>query len=89
MFNISRYIEIFKSFSKDFGVGEWILAILVVILLVAALAAIVFVVYLLIRKYVRVRKTLVSQEELLNEVGRLNHEVIKLSTESLCIGHSL
>ncbi|MBE7064918.1 MAG: hypothetical protein E7384_03780 [Ruminococcaceae bacterium] len=81
MFNIAKYIEIFKAFSKDFGVGEWILAILVVILLVAALAAIVFVVYLLIRKYVRVRKTLVSQEELLNEVGRLNHEVIKLSTE--------
>ncbi len=81
MFNVPKYIEIFGKYTSDFTPLTWVLAILVVILLIAALAAIVFVVYLLIRKYARVRKTLVSQEELLNEVGRLNHEVIKLSIE--------
>ncbi len=81
IFNIPKYIEIFKKYSSNFGAGEWALAILCIILIVAALAAIVFVVALLIKKYVRVRKTLVDQEELLNEVGNLNREVIKLNME--------
>ncbi len=81
IFNIPKYIEIFKKYSSNFGAGEWALAILCIILIVAALAAIAFVVALLIKKYVRVRKTLVDQEELLNEVGNLNREVIKLNME--------
>ncbi len=81
IFNIPKYIEIFKKYSSNFGVGEWILAIVCVLLILIALAAIVFVALLLIRKYVKVRKTLVDQEELLNEVGNLNREVIKLNME--------
>ena len=81
MFNVVKYAQIFKQYSGDFGALAWILAILTVILLIAALGCIVFVIYLAIRKYIRIRTTLVSQEELLNEVGKLNHEVIKLSTE--------
>ncbi len=81
MFNVKRYVEIFKLYSGDFDVVAWILAILVVVLLVAALGALGFVIYLLIRKYVRIRTTLVSQEELLNEVGKLNDQVVKLSRE--------
>ncbi len=81
MFNVPKYVEIFGKYTGDFTALSWILAILVVILLIAALAGIVFVVYLLIRKYVRIRKTLVSQEELLNEVGNLNRQVLKLSLE--------
>ena len=81
MFNVVKYAQIFKQYSGDFGALAWILAILTVILLIAALGCIVFVIYLAIRKYIRIRTTLVSQEELLNEVGKLNHEVIKLTTE--------
>lgn len=81
MFNVVRYVEIFKEYSGDFDAIAWILAILTVIVLIAALGSLVFVIYLVIRKYVRVRHTLVSQEELLNEVGKLNHEIVKLSTE--------
>lgn len=81
MFNVVKYVGIFKEYCGDFNALAWILAILTVLLLVAALGLIVFVIYLLIRKYIRVRTTLVSQEELLNEVGRLNREVVKLSNE--------
>ena len=81
IFNFPKYIEIFKKYSSNFGAGEWALAILCIILIVAALAAIALVIGLLIKKYVRVRKTLVDQEELLNEVGNLNREVIKLNME--------
>ena len=81
MFNVARYVEIFKEYSGDFGALAWILAILTVVLLIAALGCLIFVIYLGIRKYVRIRTTLVSQEELLNEVGKLNHQVAKLSNE--------
>ena len=81
MFNVVKYVEIFKQYSGDFNALAWILAILTVILLIAALGSLVFVIYLLIRKYVRIRTSLVSQEELLNEVGKLNHEIVKLSNE--------
>ena len=81
MFNVVKYVKIFKEYAGDFTVVAWILAILTVILLVAALGALVFVIYLAIRKYVRFRTSLVSQEELLNEVGKLNHQIVKLSNE--------
>jgi hypothetical protein len=81
MFNVVKYVDIFKEYSGDFDALAWILAIVTVLLLIAALGCIVFVIYLAVRKYIRVRTTLVSQEELLNEVGKLNHEVAKLSME--------
>ena len=81
MFNVPKYVEIFKQYCGEFNGLAWFLAILVVIFLIAALGGIGFVIYLLIRKYIRIRKTLVSQEELLNEVGRLNNEVAKAVSE--------
>ncbi len=81
MFNVVKYVKIFKEYAGDFNAVAWILAILTVLLVIAALGCIVFVVYLLIRKYIRIRTSMVSQEELLNEVGKLNREVVKLSNE--------
>lgn len=81
IFNVMNYVEVFQKYSGDFNWLAWVLAILTVILLIAALGGLVFVIYLLIRKYIRIRKTLVSQEELLNELGKLHREVINLNKE--------
>lgn len=81
IFNIPRYIKIFKTWSVNFSGMDWVLAILGVIVVLAAIVGIAFLIVLLFKKYVRVRKTLVDQEELLNEVGNLNREVIKLTIE--------
>ena len=81
LFNIPKYIEVFKLYCGEFNFLAWVLAILIWSVLLAALGAIGFGSYLLVRKYIRIRKTLVAQEELLNEVGRLNKEVFKLSSE--------
>ena len=81
LFNVPRYVEIFKQYCGDFNALAWVLAILTVLVLIAALVGLFFVIYLVIRKYIRIRTTLVSQEELLNEVGKLNKEVVKLSNE--------
>lgn len=81
IFNVMNYVEIFQRYCVEFDWLAWILAILTVLLLIGALGGLIFVVYFLIRKYIRLRKTLVSQEELLNELAKLHKEVIKLSTE--------
>jgi len=81
IFNIPAYIDIFKAWKSDFSAGEWVLAILCMLLIVALLAGLVLLLVFLLRKYVRFRKTIVNQEELLNEVASLNRDVIKLTTE--------
>ena len=45
------------------------------------IALIVFLVILFLKKYIRVRKSLVEQEALLDEVAKLNKEIIKMSKE--------
>lgn len=81
IFNIPKYISIFREYSSQLGAGGWILAILCMLVVLAALVGIVMLIVMLLKKYVRFRKTLVDQEELLNEVGNLNREVIKLNIE--------
>ncbi|MBQ8784218.1 MAG: hypothetical protein IJZ57_10670 [Clostridia bacterium] len=81
MFNIPAYISIFKANSANFTAVDWLIAILTVVATVAILAVIVILIVVLVKKYIRVRKTIVDQEELLNEVGNLNREIIKLSSE--------
>ncbi|MEI6578909.1 MAG: hypothetical protein WCN92_05530 [Eubacteriales bacterium] len=81
IFNIPKYISIFKAWSGEFGAGGWVLAILSVIVILGVLVALVWLFILLFKKYARFRKTIVNQEELLNEVATLNRDVIKLTTE--------
>lgn len=50
---------------------QWILAIVVVLLIIALFAAIVYMIVLLIKKWVRYRKTLIGNEDLLRELSDL------------------
>lgn len=81
IFDIPKYIAIFKSWSGEFGAVGWILAILSVLVVLLVLAGLLSLFYMLLRKFLRFRKTVVDQEELLNEVAGLNRDVIRLTTE--------
>ncbi len=81
IFNIKNYITIFKAHSESFGVLEWILAILSIILVVAIFALIIFMIILAVRKYIRFRHSLVSDEDLLEEIGVLQRQVLKMTKE--------
>ncbi len=81
IFNIKNYINIFKAHSESFGVLEWILAILSIILVMAIFLLIIFMIVLAIRKYIRFRHSLVSDEDLLEEIGVLQRQVIKMTKE--------
>ena len=82
-FNIRNYIKVINFYKQDFNVPEWVFVSLAILLLLLILALIVFVGYLLVRKLIRVRKTLVEQEELLEEVATLNDEVSTLVKEKV------
>lgn len=81
MFNFKAYLKILKEYSNEFSIGQWILVGVAVLLVFAFLAGIVFLIVMLIRKYLRFRKTLVEQESLLEEVAKLDRDVIRLNQE--------
>ena len=81
MFNIPEYIRIINEYKHDFSIPEWLLVGVAVLITLLVLGLIVFAIYFLIRKYIRIRKSLVDQESLLEEVSTLNSEVAKLMKE--------
>ncbi|MGN0611202.1 MAG: hypothetical protein ACI4JI_05410 [Ruminiclostridium sp.] len=81
IFNIGEYIKIFGDYSVDFGVFDWILAILSVIIVAAIFILAIFLIILLIRKYIRFRHSIVSDEDIIEELGTLQRQVLRLTKE--------
>ena len=74
MFNIKEYISIINFYKDDFTIPEWILVVVAILVVLAIIAGLGFIIYFLVRKYLRFRKTAVEEESLLEEVASLNHE---------------
>ena len=68
IFDIPSFVRLFRSYSGSFGVTEWILAILAILIVAAVYVLVGFLIVLLIRKYVRFRHSIVSNEDLLEEI---------------------
>lgn len=81
MFDMQQYILIIKDYKADFNVPEWILVVISVIILVALLGLILFVIYLALKKYIKIRKSLIEQEAVLEEISVLNNKVATLVKE--------
>jgi hypothetical protein len=79
--NIPAYAELVETYNGGFGVGGWILAILCLLVLVAILVAIVVLAVILIKKKIDNKNKLKNQVALLEEVGKLNNQVIRLTKE--------
>ena len=81
MFNNGAYIDIIQEYKNDFELSEWILVGVAIGAIVLILLLIILCIYFILRKYIRIRKTLVEQESLLDEVGDLNQKVATLMKE--------
>ena len=81
IFNIVDYISQFNTFKGNFGVLDWIFAIFAFILVMAIWAVIICMIVLLVRKYIRFRKSIVGNEDLLEEVAKLHRNVLNLTKE--------
>ena len=79
--NIAAYADLVANYNSGFGAIGWILAIVCMLVLVAILVALIIVVIALIKKKIDNRNKLKNQVALLEEVGKLNNQVIRLTKE--------
>lgn len=81
IFNFDNYINIFKDYSEEFGVVGWILSVLAIIIVAAIFGLVVFLIVMGIRKYIRFRHSIVSDEDIIEELGSLQRQVLRLTRE--------
>jgi len=81
IFNIKNYISIFKEHSQNYSALSWVLSILAIIIVIAIYGLIIMMIVLAIRKYVRFRHSIVSNEDLLEEIAELQRKVLKMTKE--------
>ena len=81
LFNFPMIFDQLSRYKGDFNILAWILCILTILLAYGIFFAIVFLIILGIRKYLRFRKTLVGNEDLLEEIADLHRDVVKLTAE--------
>ncbi|MDD6094967.1 MAG: hypothetical protein PUC29_04405 [Clostridia bacterium] len=81
IFGIPAYLEQFSLYSKSFNVLDWILAILAVLLVLAVWFIIIFLIVLGIRKYIRFRRSVVGNEDILQELADMHRDVLRLTKE--------
>lgn len=75
------YKEAFANYTKQFGAGEWAVAMIFVILIVAAIVAVVVLLILGLRKLARLKKNAVLPQDLVEECANLKKQIIKMSAE--------
>ena len=62
IFNFKDYADVIEFYKEDFSGFEWVFVVIAILLVLAFIGLIVWLVVLLVRKYVRFRKTIVEQE---------------------------
>ena len=80
-FDISSYTDIISHYKDDLSVSEWVLVFIAILIIILIILIIVALIYFALRKYIKFRKKIVNQEELIEEVAALNDRVISLSKE--------
>lgn len=81
MFNYFDYKEIINSYKDSFSGIEWLFVGIAILIFVLILIAILLLIFFGIRKIFRFRKSKLNQEELLDEIGKLNNQVRDLMQE--------
>ena len=81
IFNFPAYFEQLGRYSEHFSPLEWIATVLALILVYSIWFIIIFLIVLLVRKYIRFRRTIVSNEDLLEELSNLHRDVLRLTKE--------
>lgn len=80
-FNFPVLFDQLSQYKNDFNIMGWILCILTIILTYAIIAGVIFLIVIAIRKYIRFRRTLVGNEDMLEEIADLHRDVLKLTEE--------
>ena len=80
-FNFPVIFDQLSKYKNDFNVLGWLLCILTILLTYAIVASVIFLIVIVIRKYIRFRRSIVGNEDMLEEIADLHRDVIRLTTE--------
>ena len=81
MVNYGDYKTILESYKESFSGAEWLFVGLVIAVVVIILLSIIILIIFGIRKIIRIGRTKVNQDDLLDEINNLNSQVNKLMKE--------
>lgn len=81
IFNIPEYIQIINEYKQDLSISEWLLVGIAIACIVVILSLVICLVYLFIKKYIKITKKTVDQEKLMTEIADLNDRVVNLVKE--------
>ena len=79
--DVPAYVGIFDEFSGGFNIAAWILAILTMVVVLALLIALIMLVIIFVKRRIRAYNAVKNQLALVEEVGKLNAQVIRLTKE--------
>jgi hypothetical protein len=79
--NFDYYNSLFSQYSPSFGAGGWIFFVLFIILFAALLFGIFYLLFILIRRYVRFAGKELDKQKLQDQVERLNYELFNAIEE--------
>ena len=85
IFDIPNYLSQFATYSRSFTAIDWVVSIIAFILVFAIWAIILVLIVLGIRKYIRFRKSIVGNEDLLEKLSDMHRDVIRLTREKEAI----
>lgn len=77
----TSYHNIYQAYNAEFGGWGWFFFVLFAIFFIALLGAVLFLLYWLIKKYVKFYKTEVEKDRLLQEIEALNLELYNTTQE--------
>ena len=81
MFSFVDYKKILESYKDNFNLFEWILVVVTILFLVVIVLGILYLILSRLRKYLRLRRQKMNQDDLLDEIGNLNKKVRQLMKE--------
>ncbi len=81
IFDVPGYISMFRSYCGSFTIAEWICSVLALIIVIGIYVLLAAMLILAVRKYLRFRHSIVSNEDLLEEISLLQLRVMKLTKE--------
>lgn len=81
LFNFRYYKELLDSYKDKFGVGGWVMAIIAHILIVIIIIMAIYLISRFIKRLLTFRLPIKENEELRDEMVRLQHEMLKLQYE--------
>ena len=81
IFNLGGYFQQISLYKDGFDALSWILFVVTCIVFLGILGCLIYLVYLGIRKIIRQRKAVVTNQDLLEEVAILHKNVVKLTKE--------